>query len=121
MVSQPIDPTACSWAPVFQFQAALFAVVIIGFPLYAAFVRKHLAGAEVPEIRALYLPGGSVRAMLALLIVGSFLIVLAVGPECSAKFDQVIAAFGALSGAVIGFYFGARTSQKKDDIARTKL
>ena len=49
--------------------------------------------------------------MLALMSVGSFVILLVLGPgapEMEKFFDKALAAFGTLTGAVIGFYFGNR-------------
>jgi len=49
--------------------------------------------------------------MLALLSVGSFVILLVLGPgapEMKEFFDKALAAFGTLTGAIIGFYFGNR-------------
>ena len=62
------------------------------------------------------MPEGSIRGMLALLSVGSFLLFLLLGPgvpEIEGYFDKVLASFGTLTGAVIGFYFGNRGSDKK--------
>ena len=92
-------------------EAGLFVVVLIGYPVFAWAVRK---GESPVAPRALYLPNGSVRAMLALLSVGSFLIVLVVGGgvrELHQNFDQIVTAFGTLTGSIIGFYFGARVAQ----------
>ena len=83
-------------------------------------------------LRAFNLPRGSIRGMLALLAVGSFVIVLTLGGGIASKttttidggtttttikttrpidnFDQVVTAFGTLTGAIIGFYFGGRSS-----------
>ena len=66
-------------------------------------------------LRAFNLPLGSIRGMLALLAVGSFVIVLTLGGEAIANFDQVVTAFGTLTGAIIGFYFGGRSSTANPD------
>ena len=58
----------------------------------------------------------TVRAMIALTVVGSFMNVLLFGADTlKDHFAEVISAFGALSGAIVGFYFGTRGAQKKDD------
>jgi len=61
--------------------------------------------------RGLGLPRGSVRSMLALLIVGSTINALLFGSEPAGDhFGEVIAALTTLSGSVMGFYFGGRTA-----------
>lgn len=61
--------------------------------------------------RGLGLPRGSIRSMLALLIVGSTINFLLFGENVAGeRFDQVAAALSTLSGSVIGFYFGGRTA-----------
>ena len=58
----------------------------------------------------MYMPRGSVRAMIALLVVGSFINVLVLGHHLQ-HFTEILAAFGTLSGSIIGFYFGTRGAQ----------
>ena len=67
---------------------------------------------DASESRALSLPRGSVRAILALVIVGSFVIFLVFMPflDDLEHLDKALVAFGTLSGAVTGFYFGGRTA-----------
>ena len=61
------------------------------------------------ELRGLNLPRGSVRAILALFAVGSFVIVMVFGgPVIGEYYETVLAAFGSLTGSIIGFYFGNR-------------
>ena len=53
----------------------------------------------------------STQAILALLIVGSFVNVMVLGaPVLNEHYDKVIAALSALTGSIIGFYFAARTA-----------
>ena len=85
-------------------------LVLVGMPFYS-----WLTGRAMPEKRAdlkgLNLPEGSIRGMLALMIIGSFIIFLVLGPgteRMSDHFDKILVAFGTLTGAVIGFYFGNR-------------
>ena len=85
-------------------------------------------------LRAFNLPRGSIRGMLALLAVGSFVIVLTLGGATTettttnqdgststvthrviGPFEQVVTAFGTLTGAIIGFYFGGRSSGSNPD------
>ena len=92
----------------------LFGVVLIGMPLYSIAIRKWANdGTTTVGLRALSLPNGSIRAMLGLLTVGSFVLVLVYGlsvPASSPFFSQIITAFGTLAGSVTGFYFGGRVA-----------
>ena len=93
-------------------EGILFLVVLVLMPLYSFCAAKWGAGAN-SNLKGLNLPEGSIRAMLALMSVGSFIIVLVLGhgvPEMKDKIDQVDTAFGTLTGAIIGFYFGNRGS-----------
>ena len=58
------------------------------------------------EMRGLHLPRGSVRSMLALAVIGTFIIYLVFGTND----PKVISVFGTLSASIIGFYFGSRSS-----------
>ncbi len=97
-----------SWRhPLVVTEIGLLILTLIVAPLYAA-IRK---GAPP---RGLNLPEGSVRAILALIIVGSFVNVLLFGSTVLVNnFEQVITAFGTLAGAVTGFYFAGRKSSEK--------
>lgn len=85
-------------------------------------------------LRGFNLPRGSIRGMLALLAVGSFVLVLTLGGATTettttnqdgststvthsviGPFEQVVTAFGTLTGAIIGFYFGGRSSGSNPD------
>ena len=107
--TQPASKAAVSaieklYHPLFLTESALILLVLFLAPLYA-FYRKE--SSEV--LRGLNLPKGSVRAMLALLIFGSFVNVLVFGADVMGdKFEQVITAFGTLAGAVTGFYFAGK-------------
>ena len=96
----------------FWAEGILFVVVLVLLPLYSFCVAKWGSGGN-SNLKGLNLPEGSIRGMLALMSVGSFIIVLVLGhgiPEMKDHFDQVVTAFGTLTGAVIGFYFGNRGS-----------
>lgn len=68
-------------------------------------------GARHQSTRGLGLPRGSVRSMLAILIVGSTINMLLFGSEQAGDhFGEVMAALTTLSGSVMGFYFGGRTA-----------
>ena len=93
----------------------LFAVVLLGMPVFSAVIRIVASnGARPVGLRAFNLPNGSIRAMLGLLVVGSFILVLAWGLSFRtgdvAYFSQVVTAFATLAGSVTGFYFGGRSS-----------
>lgn len=96
----------------FWLEALWLFAVLLGGPLYASL----RSGDRQNDSRALNLPRGSIRAMLALAIVGSFVILLAFAPLLAKVetdvLDKVIVAFGTLSGAVTGFYFGGRQSAR---------
>ncbi|MCY3878834.1 MAG: hypothetical protein OXF74_06605 [Rhodobacteraceae bacterium] len=94
--------------PLFWMELVLLAVVLVAAPVYAAW--KSSSSTAGP-LKGLNLPEGSVRAMLALLIVGSFVNVLLFGSNVlGSNFEQVVTAFGTLAGAVTGFYFAGRKS-----------
>lgn len=98
------------WQPLLWTQVGLLVVVGILGPLYAAWRTTQ----DDTELRGLNLPRGSVRSMMALIIVGSFVNVLVFGkPIGQDTLQMVIPAFAALSGSVIGFYFGERTATPK--------
>ena len=58
---------------------------------------------------------GSVRSMLALLIVGAFVVVAIFGAEAfeGEDYQHVITILGTLAGPILGFYFGSRNSQSR--------
>ncbi len=66
-----------------------------------------------PPLKGLLIPRGSVRAMLAFLIAGAFIIFVFMGENAlnDEHFESVLTAFGTLTGAVTGFYFGTRGSE----------
>ena len=65
-----------------------------------------------PPLKGLSLPEGSVRSMLALLIVGSLLLTICLGTESLGfAYDEAVSILGTLAGSVLGFYFGSRGSQ----------
>ena len=104
---------------VFQWSVcALFVLVLVVYPIVAwrlRSIRISKDPSNAPPERALALPNGSIRAMLALLAVGTFVLVLAHASQ-GKNFAQAVTAFGTLTGAMIGFYFGTRTAQKTSDL-----
>lgn len=89
----------------------LLLVVLVALPLFARRKGKEPDDAK-PKLKGLNLPEGSVRSMLALLIVGSLLVTVSFGTKSlAAAYDQVVSILGTLAGSVLGFYFGSRGSQ----------
>lgn len=103
---------ALKWnSPLVLVQCAWLVLIAIGAPVYSALVGNRNGGSTSSERRGLNLPRGSIRSLLALLAVGSFLNVMVLGaPVLQDNFEKVLTAFSALTGSIIGFYFGARTS-----------
>ena len=103
--------SALGWqTPLVKVHILWLLLVSVGLPLYARWAHRTGDDAiQVSELRGLNLPRGSVRSMLALLVVGSFIIVLVLGgPVLEDNFEEIVTAFGTLSGSIIGFYFAHR-------------
>lgn len=81
-------------------------LVLVGGPIYSCCIAKNKPD-NAAKLKGLNLPEGSVRSILALITVGSFIIFLVLGSNMP-NFDNVVSAFGTLTGAVIGFYFAHR-------------
>ena len=95
----------------------LFAeIVLVAVVLFILPLLFWLCGRKDPRhfrnARGLGLPRGSVRSMVALLIVGSTVNFLLFGAKAvgDTSFSEIMAALATLSGSVIGFYFGGRTA-----------
>ena len=102
-----------SWdTPLVIVQGLWMALIAIGAPLYSKWAcKRNGESTGTRELRGLNLPRGSIRSMLALLVVGSFVNVLVLGsPVLGNDFDNILAAFGTLTGSIIGFYFGNRSA-----------
>ena len=100
--------------PLYWTELSLLILVLLAAPIYAIYAQRG-SSLSVP-LRGLSLPKGSVRAILALLIVGSFVNVLVFGANVLGEnFDQVITAFGTLAGAVTGFYFAGRSAEPANE------
>ena len=102
-------PQALTWhSPLVIVQCLWMVLIAIGAPLYSKCAAPKN---NEKELRGLNLPRGSIRGILALLAVGSFVNVLVLGaPVLGAHFDSILAAFGTLTGAMTGFYFANRSS-----------
>ena len=87
--------------------ASVWAGILVILYVVTAF-RTNEADRSLP----LAVPKGSVRAILALLIVGGFVIFLFFGSVAMEEkiFDKILTAFAALAGSATGFYFGQRAS-----------
>lgn len=116
------DEESISWShPLTVTEFGLLVAVLIVMPIYSCWVGKSYVTKDgggqpsLPKLKGLNLPAGSVRSMIALLIVGSFVNFLIFGgPVLGEYFDKILAAFGTLSGSVIGFYFGNRSAEPQN-------
>lgn len=106
--------------------AGVWALVVLAafivLALVLAFIRGLGAEATELKIRGLGLPRGSVRAMLALAIIGGFLVFAFFGDEFvsteggeDSPFVTILTAFATLTASVTGYYFGARTGQNLEE------
>ena len=102
-------------------QALFLFLVFFGYPLMV-FLKYKTNNIKQASLKGLNLPQGSVRSMIAIAIVGSFLITLSLGPLAIDKeqLDVIFTAFGSLSGAIIGFYFGSGGSGANSKIKNTE-
>lgn len=111
-----MDEISNQMSLLFISEAILLVIVLVFIPIYSCCVGKCRSSEEKAPLKGLNMPAGSIRGMLALLSIGSFLLFLVLGPqipEMKDYFDKVLASFGTLTGAIIGFYFGNRGSDKK--------
>ena len=102
---------ALTWSsPLVVVQCAWMLLVTVGAAAYAHLAaKKHGCANYEKELRGLNLPRGSLRGILALATIGSFVNVMVLGsPALGDNFDSVLAAFGTLTGSIVGFYFGTR-------------
>ncbi len=104
--------TAFLWAV-----GILFAIVLILLPSIAVSKSRGRSNGKIDlNGLGLGLPKGSVRSMLALLIVGAFMAIAALGAGYRGTDDlkyfvEALSALAGVAGAVVGFYFGSRGSQ----------
>ncbi len=96
--------------PLIVAESILLIIVLVALPAYAAWKGRNQEGVS---LKGLALPQGSVRSMLALTVVGSFVVFLVFGgsalPE-GARFTEIVAALTGVAGTIIGFYFGSKGS-----------
>ena len=111
MDASSVTANALSWSsPLVWITLVWLVVVGCVLPILALFSPNKV---PITEIRGLNLARGSVRALIALLIIGIFVVFLVLGSphfQNSAAFDNIVTALAALSGSVTGFYFGARAA-----------
>ncbi|MCY3701540.1 MAG: hypothetical protein OXG16_02515 [Rhodospirillales bacterium] len=93
--------------PLLVAEGLLLLLVLVVLPAYAIWRARELS--EV-IVKGLALPQGSVRSMLALTVVGSFVIFLVFGGAAvppGTRFTEIVAALTGIAGTVVGFYFGS--------------
>ena len=97
-------------SPLVIVQCFWMVLVTLGAAWYARSIgKKNGEVINKDELRGLNLPRGSLRGILALATIGSFVNVMVLGaPVLGAHFPGVLAAFGTLTGSIVGFYFGTR-------------
>lgn len=111
----PAQASEGETGPLLWAASILLVIVLVLYPVVA---RSRLwAPPEAAPPRGLNLPRGSVRSMLALLIVGAFVVVAIFGAEAfeGEDYQHVITILGTLAGPILGFYFGSRNSQSRLD------
>lgn len=87
---------------------ALLALILMVVPVYAIHRIDANKNKSAP-LRGLNLPRGSVRSMLALLVVSSLLLTVVFGKKpLGDGYNQAISILGTLGGSILGFYFGSR-------------
>lgn len=108
--NQTQNPDSLLWSsPLVLVECVWLVLIGIGVPMYSWCVGKPCKNSS--DLRGLNMPRGSIRGILALLVVGSFVNVLILGgPALGQHFEVVVSAFGALTGSIIGFYFGSRNA-----------
>ena len=89
--------------PLIVAEGILLLLVFVGLPLLSIWTTRNRI--ELP-LKGLGLPQGSVRSMLALTVVGSFVIFLVFGGTAD-HFTEIVAALTGVAGTIIGFYFGS--------------
>lgn len=93
--------------PLLIAEGVLLFLVLVILPIYAIWKAK---GSSEVVLKGLALPQGSVRSMLALTVVGSFVIFLIFGGAAlpnGTRFTEIVAALTGIAGTVVGFYFGS--------------
>ncbi len=93
----------------------LWVVILVVWPCIARY-RATNGNSDASELRGLGLPRGSLRGMLAALVVGSSLLALVYALFSNGDTLQKAASvFGPLAATVLAFYFGSRGSASKPE------
>ena len=106
--------------PLITAESILLLVVLVILPIYS--VRKTKNRTDI-LLKGLGLPQGSVRSMLALIVVGSFVIFLVFGGSAlsaNGRFSEIVAALTGIAGTIVGFYFGSGGSGSTSSISRNE-
>ena len=93
--------------PLLIAEGVLLAIALVALPIYAA--SRANQRKDLP-LKGLALPQGSVRSMLALTVVGSFVVFLTFGGVAlpsGTRFTEIVAALTGVAGSIVGFYFGS--------------
>ncbi len=94
--------------------ALIVGAVVVGGLVVLMYISAVLRSKDANKDKPLAVPVGSIRSLLAILIVGGFVVFLLFGSEAIENedtFDKILAAFASLAGAATGFYFGSRPQQ----------
>jgi hypothetical protein len=103
-----------SVTPVYVGLAVLAAILVAIYATALWRTQLWTQGSSKPALKGLALPEGSIRGLIAFLVVGAFVIFVFFGRRAvddDDLFTTVLTAFGTLTGSVTGFYFGGRASQ----------
>ena len=101
-----------NFLPLILAESILLFIVLIVLPIIAICRTRTQ---DAAQLKGLALPQGSVRSMLALAIVGSFVVFLVFGgivTSIDGHFTEIVAALTGIAGTVVGFYFGSGGSGK---------
>jgi hypothetical protein len=111
-----VTPEFGPWAVALGVGVLFFFAVLV---MVVAWIRtwKWNDSEGMGKLRGLALPSGTVRSVLALLVVGGFILFAFTGRGIvgdNEQFTAVLAAWVTLTGTVTGFYFGSRVGQTLD-------
>lgn len=110
------------WVTLGAGAGVVFLIVLVVIVTGVLHVRRRGAAAELQQLLALGLPPGSIRGLLALVLVGAFVVVVVAGIVLLAYDDKltddnkqfylsVVAPLGTLAAAAAAFYFGTKSVQ----------
>lgn len=107
---------------------SLILLVVVFLVIYVVTIirtRRWKQNVKEAPLKGLALPDGSIRGLLAFLVVGAFVLFIFFGKEAvgvtqadgtidTSLYTTVLTAFGTLTGAISGFYFGSRTTAENE-------